>query len=146
MEMKHFPDPSDLADPANKLTFFAYRNDFIDLVKHARETSSLHLLDQNLATVHVSVCLHRSLVWNKVFLRKIDQLISAGIAQRIKIKPPTQLKQADIPPMRLTMEHLGVCFIIVAICWGLCFLVFVVELLTNFVRNKFMNLVSENGE
>jgi hypothetical protein len=93
---------------------------------------SFHLLEENVATLHISVLW----IWRNryidIFKHKIDQLISAGLVQktfdmdsvfkRIEIN-------TDFVPKQLTLEHLGLCFIIISVCWALCLAVFFLELL-----------------
>jgi hypothetical protein len=96
---------------------------------------SLHLLEENLATLHFSVLLKKTRNWNKIFIEKIDQLISAGIAQRIQLETPP-FKKEEQDPERLTMDHLGVCFIIVGIFWALSCVVFAAEWFTKLVNDS----------
>jgi hypothetical protein len=136
LNLTQFPDHSVFAEPANKLTTLTSPNFQKRLFQNASNDSpSLYWLDKNLATMHFSLFLRRSNPWNKVFFAKIDQLISAGIAQRLK--PDVSTRKEEDPPARpLSMDHLGVCFIVVVICLALSCVVFAVEWLTKIVGDS----------
>ena len=84
--------------------------------------------------MHFSLFLTPNKPWNKIIIETIDHLISAGIAQRIELKVPSPSKEEE-GPQPLTMDHLGVCFIFIAICWALSIVVFVGELITKRVAD-----------
>jgi hypothetical protein len=81
MNLTEYPEQSLFCDPANKLTAITGRNFQKKLFKNeSSDSPSLYFVDKNLATMHISLFLIRSDPWNKILLKKIDQLISAGIA------------------------------------------------------------------
>jgi hypothetical protein len=126
-----------LSEPTNKMTTTAFRkNHKVYMYKQYKfDSPSLGLIDENLATGHNSICLNLNKPWNKVLNEKIDQMISAGIAQRIEDKVETR-KEEDPPPHPLTMDHIGVCFIVIGIFWTLSIVVFAVEWMTKLVGDS----------
>ena len=128
--MTEYPHESVFAEPANKMTKITALKLMKNFYREKSITSpSLHLVQQNLATMPFSLVLIRYKPLNKIIFETIDHLISAGIAQRIKLNnPPTNNEESD--PRPLTMDHLGVCFIAIAICWALSTVVFAGEWIT----------------
>jgi hypothetical protein len=126
-----------LSEPTNKMTTTVFRknhNMFI-LRGYKFDSPSLGLIGENLATGHYSIFLNPHKPWNKVLNEKIDQMISAGIAQQIEDKSELR-KEEDPPPQPLTMDHIGVCFIVICIFWALSIVVFAAEWFSKLVGDS----------
>ena len=127
-----YPALSAFAEPANKLTKMVYQSRSEPRI--SSDSNTFNLVQQNLFTRHLCLVLFPNKPWNKIILETIDHLISAGIAQGIEYKEsPDDKREDDLQPddlKPLTMDHLGVCFIIIAICWALSIVVFAGELVT----------------
>jgi uncharacterized protein YqgQ len=104
---------------------------------------SVYFLDENLATFMFSIFLKKSSRMNKVINRKIDQLIQSGIVQkledyRLKAIKLAEARRNDEAAQQkakiLTMDHLGLCFVIIAICWGISFVVFLLECVVGYCK------------
>jgi hypothetical protein len=104
---------------------------------------SVYFLDENLATFMFSMFLKKSSRMNKVVKKKIDQLIQSGIVQKLEENRLKAIKLAEARRIDeaaqqnakiLTMDHLGLCFVIIAICWGISFVVFLLECLVGYYR------------
>jgi hypothetical protein len=87
-----------------------------------------------MATLSHVIAFHRSNPLNKRFMTKVDQLISAGLTRKIvddDNKSDRLVQEQDDEAARpLTMDHLGVCFIAIITCLGLCCVVFFIECVT----------------
>jgi hypothetical protein len=132
---------AELSDPKNKLITIAGRKFMSALLSKKdpyRETSEFkfYFLDENIATTHFFFAFRRTCPYTKTFIRKIDQLISAGIVQKVEIEGK-KIIEREVEKKQLTMDELSVCFIIVAICLGISFIVFVGECLTPRVMSIF---------
>jgi hypothetical protein len=93
---------------------------------------SFYLLDEDTATFHFSLLFFRASMYRKIFFKKVDQMISSGLVQRIETRMnqvayEEKQKVEASTPQQLTMEHLGICFLAILICLALSFLVFVAE-------------------
>jgi hypothetical protein len=96
------------------------------------QAPSVYLLDENSATLHYSLAFNRSNPYNRIFNKKIDQLISGGLVLKFEQIRTSyhrrQPKQEDSQePQILTVQHLEICFIAIMICLGLSCLVFMIE-------------------
>jgi hypothetical protein len=109
--------------------------------KNISKPSSVHFLNENLATHHFCMLFKKGRLLNKVMNRKINGLLQAGIITKFETErnEPTKrvIKQnleeaVGSQAQVLTMDHLGLCFVIIAICWGLCCVVFAIECLVGF--------------
>lgn len=112
------------------MTILEFRKHFdMTLTNKTDQPSSLHLLDENSATVLVSVAFKRASGLKHVFMRKIDELITGGLLNEIEDKKVNIKKDENEEARPLTMDHLGVCFIAIMVCLGLSCVVFVAECL-----------------
>lgn len=93
------------------------------------------MMEKNLATQHFSLNFDRNNPWNKYFIEVLDRMLQSGIAQRIVNKFQNTLEENQ-EAQPLTMDHLGICFISIAICWGLCIVVFAAEWFVKLVNDS----------
>jgi hypothetical protein len=131
----------DLIDSSNKLTTVAGRKFITKALSTQDQTGEnanyfFSCLNENIATAHFYFAFRRSSPYIRKFIRIIDQLISAGIVQKIEVEGKKKLTPETVN-MQLDMEQLSVCFIIVAICLSISFIVFVAECLTPRVMSLF---------
>jgi spore germination protein GerM len=106
--------------------------------KDTNKDSSLYFLEENLATYPHCFIFPKFHPFNKVFIKKINQLISSGLVEKLANTEVFKLekKQNDEQqPRPLTMDHVGVCFVAIMICLGLSFVVFTVEYLIKYFVN-----------
>jgi hypothetical protein len=111
------------------------------------KVSSFHLLDENFATIHFSMLFGRSNPLNIVFIRKIDQLLSGGLLLKHNnyeiFYHPSQQEEEQVPK-KLTMDHLGICFVAVTVCLGLSCIAFMIELLRAYIVKQVGSSPREN--
>jgi hypothetical protein len=118
---------------SNKVTMPVFRKQAnVDRFWYSAPNPSFYLLDEDTATFHFSLLFFRANVFRKIFFKKVGQMISSGLVQRIENKMNQVAykgKQNVEPstPQQLTMEHLGICFLAILVCLALSFLVFVAE-------------------
>jgi hypothetical protein len=120
------PDLSTFAEHQNKLTTLVFRKDF----KAMNRDCTDYLLETNTATLHYSMLFIRLHPWNQVLIKKVDQLFTAGIIQKLENERNLHKQEAkpdDGKARSLTMDHLGICFATIMICLGLSCIAFVVE-------------------
>lgn len=112
-----------------KLTSLTYRKQFTAIMfKLVNRKSSIYLLDENTATVHFIMLFSKTNPLRFIFIKKIDQLIASGVISWSEERRNYVPKQVtDVDPQRLTMEHIGICFLAIMISLGLCCIVFIVE-------------------
>lgn len=134
------PDSQTFAERNNKLTSTVYRKDFkFKTEKSINVTaSSLHVLDENSATFHVSMFFERLNSMSGMFRRKVNQLISTGIIEKLEKKRnsadgPLNIIEAHVARI-LTMDHLGVCFVFILSLLGLSTFVFAIECIVGYSR------------
>jgi hypothetical protein len=143
MKIDEIIDYRALAEPANKWTMIIMRRDMLAFISHSsKKDSSLHFLEQNTATFHFSFVLPRLNDFTKVFMTKVDQLISGGLPEKMTSEliymRDKLYKQNDNETARpLTMDHLGVCFAVIISCLGFSCIVFIIEHLSK----RFVNLM-----
>jgi hypothetical protein len=120
---------SALVEYNNKITSVHLRKESKALTM--KEDLSLYLLDEDSVTLQFSFAFLRAMPLNKVFIEKIDQMISSGIVQKNLNDHNSERKHSKLneerTPQILTMDHFGVCFAAVLICLGLAGVVFFVE-------------------
>jgi hypothetical protein len=101
--------------------------------------SSVHLLEEDSATLHYCLVFPRSEPLTQILIKKVDQLISSGIVRHFEVQAftaglqPQRYKDQDAKT--LTMDHLGVCFTIILICLGLSCVAFLIECSTKYSAN-----------
>lgn len=67
--------------------------------------------------------------FNKVFKRKINELISSGMVEyMMNARKPRPPEKVDEGPKQLTMSHLGICFITIVIFLVISIVVFIGEI------------------
>jgi hypothetical protein len=130
-------DYTDFAEPENKLTFTTFRNGGKTwMLQKTNAASSLHLLEENTATLHSCLLFPYNLP-SKTFIKKIDQMITSGLVARILKKEYAvyrDTKHDDTQEAQpLNMDHLGICFIAIMICLGICCAVFMIECLARYL-------------
>jgi hypothetical protein len=118
------------------LTTLFYRN-HIKAVASQEKSLSIHLLDEDTATLHFSLIFSRFKPLNRIFTGKVDQLISSGIVQKLQKDDSTSIftrhqSQNEKKAQKLTMDHIGVCFAAILSCLGLSLVVFLIELLSKY--------------
>jgi hypothetical protein len=130
-----------LADHSNKISMFVTRKELQNKFSiNLNKPTSVHLSDENLVTFHVSIWFKKGSPLNKVISTKIGQLLQGGIIQKFESERFENVTRAakqkeeerEETPKKLTMDHLGLCFIAIMICLGLCIVVFVIEYLSQF--------------
>lgn len=137
------PDYRAFADHDKKVTFLTLRKALqIWLANVTDKETSIHFVDKNTATLHFSMTFLRSNTSiNQVFIRKIDQFVSAGLVQKMEedrhVTSRSKWTDNSQKPQPLTMDHLGVCFVVIMICLGLCCVVFMVECVVSTFLRKF---------
>jgi hypothetical protein len=129
-----FHDNSIFAEHKNKLTMLKLRQKykFILAIRKIADPS-LHLLDTNTATLHYSLLFYSVHFLTSRFLKKVDELTLSGIIQKLEKNHNTAEVGMNIEEpeaQKLTMEHLGICFVAILICLVLSCVVFAVECLT----------------
>jgi hypothetical protein len=97
---------------------------------------SVHLLDENAATIPWYMVLARYVPYSEAFKDKIDQMISNGLIKRFHDKTynvETSKKRfvEEVEPQVLTVYHLKLGFLAVLICLALSFAVFLTEVIVN---------------
>jgi hypothetical protein len=127
-------------DHKNKLTFIAFRKVSNTIMsQQSKKGISIHFLDENTLTYHFSLMFAVPNSKNKIFIKKIDQIITAGLAQKVEVGQESVDREAKIDakfePQPLTMDHLGVCFIVIIVCLALCCVVFLAEVLMRRLTN-----------
>lgn len=109
---------------------------YMSEVKMPTSSSTIELLAEDTLTIHYCMMFRRANMLSNIFIRKIDQLITGGISNRITrddhIKEQLSKQDEEHKPHPLTMKHLGVCFAAILICLGLSFAVFLLECSTRF--------------
>jgi hypothetical protein len=122
-----------LTDHKNKLTFVTLRNSIKALMSQASNIdSSPFLLEENTATLHYAFVLVPLNPLNKVITTKVNQLINSGLVEKMEkaqFYDHKTSKNDEQKALILTMDHLGVCFLIIMICLVLCCAVFTAECL-----------------
>lgn len=139
MELSGQPDIKNIIEPENKLTMIVFR----DRTNHEMfgqfsGLSTIYLLDENTATVHFSFYFPRNSVLSRIFMKKIDQLITGGLIQKSEADRKVArnfVKNDD--PQQLTINHLGVCFLAILISLGLSGVVFLAEFMFWFLTKRF---------
>jgi hypothetical protein len=130
LQMNKIPNITAFIEHENKLTKIVFRKKFLAAAPDYTEIlSSKYLLDENLATLHFSLLLLRSHPLNQIFLRKIDQLLSSGLIQKLEEQTRPSTKPEDNEAQTLKMDHLDICFNVIMICLGLSCVVFLIECL-----------------
>jgi hypothetical protein len=129
-----------LGEPGNKLTMALLHKKFKTLSsRESNEELSVQLLDDVTATLHYCLMFHRPKPLTQIFIRKIDQLISSGIVRRIEEQESTRDQQParyrDQEAQPLTMDHLGVGFVVILSFLVLSCVAFLIECLTKFFIN-----------
>jgi hypothetical protein len=128
----NLPDYKILTEPENKLTLLVLRKlTKTFLARYLNKAPSLHLLEENTATLHFSLMFYRTSPLKFIFLKTIDQLIDNGVVQKIvetSSLADRKVNQDDEPsPQQLTIDHLGICFVVIVICLGISCTVFILE-------------------
>lgn len=93
---------------------------------------STYFIQDDLVTAHFSLMFIRFNRFNKIFFKKISQLVSGGIIQKFEENRRANVvvkREEDKTPQRLSMDHLETPFAIIAVCWGVCLIVFAAECL-----------------
>lgn len=124
-------NPTRFFEPANKQTMLNYRKISTIASSFDPRNQTLQFVEKTQATEHFSIFFWKGRPWNAIFIEKIDQLLSAGIIQRLIPKARDKDKE-EFEPRPLSMDHLGVCFVAIVICWAACCVVFVLEWITKF--------------
>jgi hypothetical protein len=92
---------------------------------------SFHLLEENSATLHYSLLFKRRDPYKKIFFKKLDQLFETGWIQwmqhLLEYVAARSVEKDEEGPRRLSMDHLGVCFLAITACLSLTCLVFIIE-------------------
>jgi hypothetical protein len=132
----------------NKITSLEFRKGLKEhLFKETQTTGSekpfkLNLLEENLATLHFCLLFLRYSQTSEIFIKKIDQLIASGIIQRFeeKMNSADQLREKEeiYEPQQLTLDHLGIGFVTVAIFLGLSCFVFLLECVANWITKHLL--------
>lgn len=122
------PDES-FAEYQNKMTVLELRKKIKSGMDLSGNTSpSIYILDQDMATLHFSLLFTRGKPWNKVFSKYVDLLVSSGIVAHLEAEFDQTVKHDDNQePQTLTMNQLGVCFLLIVGFWGFSCIVFVGE-------------------
>jgi hypothetical protein len=137
MRVLELPNISIISEPKNKLTLFTLREQAKTwMLQQSNVASSLHFLEENTATLHFCLLFPHS-VPSSLFIKKIDQMMSSGLVQRLR-KQENEVHRdtkhdKDEKKLSLSMDHLGICFIVVMSCLGICCVVFVIECLANYL-------------
>jgi nitrous oxide reductase len=109
----------------------------VQMSQASNKASSLHLLDENSATLYFQMFFFKKKTLNHIFIKKIDQLVTNGLVAKLVTAQDTQVhaeKHDEASnPRPLTMDHLGICFFAILICFGVSCAVFTVEC---FVRSR----------
>lgn len=129
-----------LTEPENKVSTFTLSKQVKTTIAHFLEgVSSLDFIQENLATLHFSVFLKKLSPMNKAINRKIGLLLQSGIIQKLEeyrheavMIAAKKVKKQE--KEKLTLDQLALCFVAILICWGICFLVFVIECVVNLQR------------
>lgn len=126
------------ADYQNKLTSLVLRKEKeIKMSRITGKTSSLHLLEENTGTLQFSLYFWRNCYTNKILIKKVNQLFSTGIIQKLELertKVNRLLKAENEDKTQiLTMDHLDVCFATIMICLVLSCVVFLIECLCGYM-------------
>jgi hypothetical protein len=104
-------------------------------------------LKQNANTFVYSQCFDRRNHINEIFLRKIEQLMTSGVTKKLEDDTREILKRAKTKadenegPKQLTFDHLGLCFVAIAICLALSCIVFVLECLTKYFTDLWIRYI-----
>jgi hypothetical protein len=132
-----------LSEYTNKITQCVFRHQAIRYWNYHLDKSvpSVTLLDENTATYHYSMIFNRFDEKTPIFMKIVNELVPSGIIQKLEQdRNSIRMKKVEeSEPQKLTMDHLGVCFAAVMICLGFGCLVFAIECLTSFVKDR-MNL------
>jgi hypothetical protein len=134
--VEDIPDIDVFAEYQNKVTMLTLRKAFHILVlQDAKKIPSLHLIDDNMPTIHFSLMFFKPNSMNKIFISTIDRLFESGFvkhfeASRNFVHGKTFLN--DQEPQVLSMDHLGVCFVAITIFLALSCVVFIIECLKKY--------------
>jgi hypothetical protein len=112
----------------------------IFLSKNVNQVSSIYFLDSYAVTYHYGLVFNESNPINRIFNKKIDQLISNGVMQeleKIQSQDGVLVQQSnEQAPQQLTMEHLGICFVAVLIFLGMSLAVFAIECIVSLLKKR----------
>jgi hypothetical protein len=132
-----------LVEHSNKMSLLTLRkwsDDFTSRLSNKKPAYGF--IQEPLLTVHMSMCFKKYSRMNRVFNIKIDQLIQSGIVQRFldaqfadttKIAKIQKEEEKKEDPMKLTTQHLELCFYAVLIGLALSCVVFVFEVVIGFL-------------
>lgn len=88
--------------------------------------ASYSLLEESLATVHYTFALSKFDPLGDELFELLGFMNSHGLITNLDYKVPKAPVDGKEPQV-LTVEHFSVCFIVIAIGWGLCVVVFLLE-------------------
>jgi hypothetical protein len=142
LAIEEIPEDRIIGELANKVTRPVFRKQAnVDMFWFSAHETSFYLVNEDTATFHFSLMFFRANMFRKIFFKKVGQMISSGLVQRIE----TRMNQAayegkqkvkQSTPQQLTMNHLGICFLAILICLALSFLVFIAERLVSFYAKR----------
>jgi HD superfamily phosphohydrolase len=129
LNVTDYPTRDSFFELENKLTVLEYRKQSVISISHSTTiTPSLYFVEKNAVTLHYSFMFARHSSMNKVFLNKLDQMISSGMSyEPLKSLALEREDFGRAPLQRLTMNHLGVCFVAILIFLCISFAVFIAE-------------------
>jgi hypothetical protein len=131
------------AEYKGRMSFLGPRNLIDDgILRLNRKKPFFGYIEEEFMTLHLSMFLKKHSPMNRVFNKKIDQLIEAGIVNHllaaqfaistdVKNEEKEREKQDDAAE-QLTMEHLDLCFIAVLIGLALSCIAFLFEVLMGY--------------
>ena len=100
--------------------------------------SSLAILEEDMNTIFSSMLMSNYDPWNEEFNEQLHFLVSSGIYNFIRsfydLEDQIPPQSEEIPPMVLTLDHLGIGFEVCGIVCLLSIFIFLLELLIFMLR------------